>query len=121
MKAPNSCFCAGVNSSALAGAARQAAPASAAARPRAVISFIRFSRLRRSSFTGSRAFHRRRPIGATIATLLWLWSLFLADFRDRVFPRDRAEPGHLGVELQFDRAEERRVGKECRSRWSPYH
>jgi len=22
---------------------------------------------------------------------------------------------------QFDRSEERRVGKECRSRWSPYH
>ena len=21
----------------------------------------------------------------------------------------------------FDRSEERRVGKECRSRWSPYH
>src|SRR2546425_5184424 len=24
-------------------------------------------------------------------------------------------------ELGFDRSEERRVGKECRSRWSPYH
>ena len=23
--------------------------------------------------------------------------------------------------LCFDRSEERRVGKECRSRWSPYH
>src|SRR3989441_10646729 len=23
--------------------------------------------------------------------------------------------------VQFDRSEERRVGKECRSRWSPYH
>ena len=23
--------------------------------------------------------------------------------------------------LLFDRSEERRVGKECRSRWSPYH
>ena len=22
---------------------------------------------------------------------------------------------------QFERSEERRVGKECRSRWSPYH
>ena len=22
---------------------------------------------------------------------------------------------------QFPRSEERRVGKECRSRWSPYH
>ena len=23
--------------------------------------------------------------------------------------------------LNYDRSEERRVGKECRSRWSPYH
>ena len=28
----------------------------------------------------------------------------------------------FAVELQIDRrSEERRVGKECRSRWSPYH
>ena len=25
------------------------------------------------------------------------------------------------VFVQNDRSEERRVGKECRSRWSPYH
>ena len=25
------------------------------------------------------------------------------------------------VNLKGDRSEERRVGKECRSRWSPYH
>ena len=25
------------------------------------------------------------------------------------------------VEVILDRSEERRVGKECRSRWSPYH
>src|SRR5438552_18565811 len=25
------------------------------------------------------------------------------------------------VRRTFDRSEERRVGKECRSRWSPYH
>ena len=33
--------------------------------------------------------------------------------------------GHFGViipkELGNFRSEERRVGKECRSRWSPYH
>ena len=29
-------------------------------------------------------------------------------------------PDHRNVE-QFARSEERRVGKECRSRWSPYH
>ena len=27
----------------------------------------------------------------------------------------------LGVRGSQDRSEERRVGKECRSRWSPYH
>ena len=25
------------------------------------------------------------------------------------------------VDVQWHRSEERRVGKECRSRWSPYH
>ena len=27
----------------------------------------------------------------------------------------------LGVRIRAERSEERRVGKECRSRWSPYH
>ena len=26
-----------------------------------------------------------------------------------------------GIEIHEPRSEERRVGKECRSRWSPYH
>ena len=29
--------------------------------------------------------------------------------------------GLAGTEVQLVRSEERRVGKECRSRWSPYH
>src|SRR5260370_15248329 len=33
----------------------------------------------------------------------------------------RAEPRSEQSLLNFDRSEERRVGKECRSRWSPYH
>src|SRR2546429_5318569 len=28
---------------------------------------------------------------------------------------------HLDTTVQQPRSEERRVGKECRSRWSPYH
>src|SRR2546426_9425377 len=32
-----------------------------------------------------------------------------------------ARSDHLGVQLLHNRSEERRVGKECRSRWSPYH
>ena len=27
----------------------------------------------------------------------------------------------VSVVMSFGRSEERRVGKECRSRWSPYH
>ena len=30
-------------------------------------------------------------------------------------------PGITADDLNDDRSEERRVGKECRSRWSPYH
>ena len=33
-------------------------------------------------------------------------------------------PSNLGIEIyriEYLRSEERRVGKECRSRWSPYH
>ena len=35
----------------------------------------------------------------------------------------RLDGGATGsmVALSMDRSEERRVGKECRSRWSPYH
>ena len=31
------------------------------------------------------------------------------------------DPGRSYGAMQDDRSEERRVGKECRSRWSPYH
>src|SRR5256712_6467092 len=33
----------------------------------------------------------------------------------------RVEPALARALLRLDRSEERRVGKECRSRWSPYH
>ena len=35
----------------------------------------------------------------------------------------RYESNHAGIYemCKKDRSEERRVGKECRSRWSPYH
>ncbi len=32
-----------------------------------------------------------------------------------------AARGIFGVDAKDVRSEERRVGKECRSRWSPYH
>ena len=31
------------------------------------------------------------------------------------------EPGLVNKDNHVGRSEERRVGKECRSRWSPYH
>src|SRR3712207_9206128 len=40
----------------------------------------------------------------------------------RHLPRDLPPRGTVHSYLQrWDRSEERRVGKECRSRWSPYH
>ena len=35
--------------------------------------------------------------------------------------RDKNADGQLTRDELPDRSEERRVGKECRSRWSPYH
>src|SRR5208283_5686330 len=35
--------------------------------------------------------------------------------------RARAEEEAVALRSEAQRSEERRVGKECRSRWSPYH
>src|SRR5690348_17789996 len=35
--------------------------------------------------------------------------------------RDPSEPSRAEFTRAASRSEERRVGKECRSRWSPYH
>src|SRR5256885_4799729 len=46
-----------------------------------------------------------------------------ADLGDEAAVAGAARGGQLGLQagLGADRSEERRVGKECRSRWSPYH
>src|SRR5256885_16357435 len=36
-------------------------------------------------------------------------------------PRLTDHPEEAAVRVPLERSEERRVGKECRSRWSPYH
>src|SRR2546427_247107 len=38
-----------------------------------------------------------------------------------VLGRRRRDGGEVVRARDVDRSEERRVGKECRSRWSPYH
>ena len=35
--------------------------------------------------------------------------------------RTKADASAAGIKAKAERSEERRVGKECRSRWSPYH
>ena len=40
---------------------------------------------------------------------------------DEIRPYNDEELPQIFEELIADRSEERRVGKECRSRWSPYH
>ena len=48
--------------------------------------------------------HGEAPSGFILAVSLWLWfTVVFANFAEAM------------------RSEERRVGKECRSRWSPYH
>ena len=43
-------------------------------------------------------------------------------FKDMIaWEKDSAAYRAQRVSCVFDRSEERRVGKECRSRWSPYH
>src|ERR1051325_9414028 len=44
------------------------------------------------------------------------WMPAFAGMSGRVSPSR-----HLEHAFDLDRSEERRVGKECRSRWSPYH
>src|SRR5260370_30854100 len=56
---------------------------------------------------------------------------YRAPYRDRdrrlptlVWPRElpiEGEPADVVAIVEENRSEERRVGKECRSRWSPYH
>src|SRR5256885_9979627 len=65
--------------------------------------------------------NRERPIARRTLAML-------ADLADKYEPRTiefvsvyRVQPGESLTSPHRDRSEERRVGKECRSRWSPYH
>jgi len=50
----------------------------------------------------------------------WFASLD-ATFQREFILTERPATAHLSICAMRRRSEERRVGKECRSRWSPYH
>src|SRR5690348_1761065 len=57
----------------------------------------------------------------SVYSLTWLVSGLTAPLVGRVFDRSGPRAVYsLGI-FFLGRSEERRVGKECRSRWSPYH
>ena len=51
-------------------------------------------------------------------------TIFSAAFKDSIFSgnsKSQIFSTLAMIALELERSEERRVGKECRSRWSPYH
>ena len=52
---------------------------------------------------------------------LCAWNTFRLHFAFRALLQDYTHRFLLPEGVSFSRSEERRVGKECRSRWSPYH
>src|SRR2546430_14630049 len=104
----------------------------------------RRERVSQVAWCGGGCFDSRRRVNSTVMLLL---SLIIAltptaqatpvrsirdiDFRNFTYSRlptrkcsmgtIRLHDGKYGSTANFSRSEERRVGKECRSRWSPYH
>ena len=69
--------------------------------------------------------------GITLLIVLYpLYFILIASFSDPtlvtngevlLWPKGLNVDGYTELGKRADRSEERRVGKECRSRWSPYH
>ena len=69
-----------------------------------------------------------KPIGflTNFIQSFWEYETFSTEFEHTIIP-----DGYFDLIVEFEnnsfkqikhrRSEERRVGKECRSRWSPYH
>ena len=57
---------------------------------------------------------RRMPVGDAVVELI-------LDLVRAFRPDDSSATSVVRDNMRWGRSEERRVGKECRSRWSPYH
>ena len=70
--------------------------------------------------------HRLELVAQGRADVFGTWLTDLTHRGDRLIKSDlfrlyASEVGSIRSDLALCRSEERRVGKECRSRWSPYH
>ena len=68
----------------------------------------------------------KKDTSSDVVAFIWEYMKIPENSREKV--KDLIKDVHEnGVKLDYkepklyDRSEERRVGKECRSRWSPYH
>ena len=59
-------------------------------------------------------------VGIAVITLTIIVKFIIFPFQHRAIITQR-KMKEIEPELKKIRSEERRVGKECRSRWSPYH
>ena len=60
----------------------------------------------------------RRPFVVVVALAWLLYGIYEYAMHERILCSGEC---NIRVDLLAIRSEERRVGKECRSRWSPYH
>ena len=62
-------------------------------------------------------------IGMTVAYSVLISSAYAADYvyKQSFMPKETVKIDLAKTAMFVTRSEERRVGKECRSRWSPYH
>ena len=68
------------------------------------------------------SFKRAFTAGLAAAALLAGGMTASAGFQEYPIGDEQEDTvNHFKVALVYFRSEERRVGKECRSRWSPYH
>src|SRR5256885_15670243 len=84
-------------------------------------------RLPHFTIHGSKTLEARPPLAAAKRKQVPFATMLLSDMLGadgiEIFFWDfsRTTPSRHGIAQSEARSEERRVGKECRSRWSPYH